>query len=438
MRVGIIGGGITGLTAAYDLARASYAVTLWEAAPQPGGLCSGFMAEGWEWPLDRFYHHLFASDDSALALSRQVGAEVFFRKPLTVIWHQGTTAPFDTPLAVLLYPHLSLSEKLRVGLVTLYLRLLRDWRPLERAPAEEWLRRAQGERAYRVLWQPLLQGKFGDDYPQVNMAWFWARIHKRTKALGYYRGGFQALADRLAQAVTAAGGHVRLGERVRRVRPRAGGGYTVETETGAADCDRAIVTVGPQAALRLLPDLPRPYADQLRRLRSLGAMTLVLALDRPLTGGLYWVNLPKSVFPFLALVEHTHYIDPQHYGGEHLVYLGDYLSESHPHFQMDKEELLALYLPHLRRFNPSFDPSWVRRSWLFREAEAQPFPPLHHSQALPALRTPLEGLYFASMSQVYPWDRGTNYAVELGHEVAQLAAREAAPAQADPRAQGCG
>jgi len=208
------------------------------------------------------------------------------------------------------------------------------------------------------------------------------------------------------------------------VRPRARGGYEVETGAGASECERVVVTVGPQAALELVPDLPAAYAEQLRRLRSLAAMTLVVALDRPLTRGLYWVSLPKRSFPFLALVEHTNYIEREHYGGDHLVYLGDYLPESHPHFQMGKEELLATYLPHVQRINPGFSPSWVRKSWLFREREAQPFTPLNHSRAIPSLRTPLRGLYLASMSQVYPWDRGTNYAVEIGHQVAELLARE--------------
>ena len=425
MRIGIVGGGITGLTAALDLAQRGEEVILWEAEARPGGLASGFSDENWEWPLERFYHHIFSSDRAVLELGGRVGAEAYFPSPSTVIWHDGTMAPFDSPLAVLRYPHLSLPEKVRVGLVTAYLRLLRDWRPLEALPAEEWLSRTMGRRAYQVLWQPLLEGKFGDDYRQVNMAWFWARIHKRSKALGYYVGGFQALADALTQAVRCAGGDVRLAQPVQAVRPEGNGGWVVETAHDATRCDRAIVTLGPQAALRILPGLPANYADRLRALRSLAAMTVVLALDRPLTRGAYWVNLPKSVFPFLALVEHTNYIDRAHYGGDHLIYLGDYLSEDHPYFHLSKEELVAAYLPYVRRINPAFEPSWVRKSWLFRQAEAQPFTPVGHSQAIPPLRTPCPGLYVAGMSQVYPWDRGTNYAVELGHEVARLAVEDA-------------
>jgi protoporphyrinogen oxidase len=120
------------------------------------------------------------------------------------------------------------------------------------------------------------------------------------------------------------------------------------------------------------------------------------------------------------LVEHTNYISPEHFGGEHLVYCGDYVKPDHPYFEMSQEELLATFLPSLTKVNPDFEPGWVRRSWLFRVRYAQPVPPVNHSANLPALRTPIPGLYFASMSQVYPWDRGTNYAAEMGRQVAQM------------------
>jgi protoporphyrinogen oxidase len=177
--------------------------------------------------------------------------------------------------------------------------------------------------------------------------------------------------------------------------------------------------------LQLVPDLPPGYQAQLRELRSLGALALILALDRPLTQGHYWINLPKAEFPFLGLVEHTNYIDPAHYGGDHLIYLGDYPPLGHEYFQLSKADLLERFLPHLSRFNPDFSPGWVRQSWLFREEYAQPVPMLNHSQKIPDLRTPIPGLYWVSMSQVYPWDRGTNYAVELGRTVGSALPKEA-------------
>ena len=152
----------------------------------------------------------------------------------------------------------------------------------------------------------------------------------------------------------------------------------------------------------------------------MGAVVMVLSLTRQLTK-YYWHNLPKEAgFPFLAMVEHTNYMKPEHYGGDHLIYCGDYLDPSHEYFKLSKEELLERFLPALPRFNPNFDRSWVKETWLFRTAYAQPIPPVNHSRNIPPIRTPLPGLYFASMSQVYPWDRGTNFAVEIGRKAARM------------------
>ena len=169
----------------------------------------------------------------------------------------------------------------------------------------------------------------------------------------------------------------------------------------------------------LAPDLPESYRQQLINLRSMGAVVMVMALDRQLTK-YYWHNLPKEDgFPFLALVEHTNFVSPEHFGGNHIVYCGDYLQPDHEYFELTKEELFDRFLPAIPRFNPDFELGWVKQTWLFRSRYAQPVPFVNHSQVIPNVKTPVPGLWLASMSQVYPWDRGTNYAIEMGRRVAR-------------------
>jgi protoporphyrinogen oxidase len=424
MDIGIIGAGITGLTAAYDLTKRGHAVTVYEARPYVGGLAAGFRDERWEWPLDRFYHHWFASDDDVIRLIEELGARdrLFFPRPTTSIYYGGHIYPFDSPLRVLRFTPISLLDRFRVGLVTLYLRLTRNWPALEEVTAAEWTRRAVGERAYEVLWKPLLVSKFGEEhYQDVNMAWFWARLHKRTPRLGYFVGGFQGFADLLAARVQAQGGEVRLETAVRVVQPAADGRLRLETAAGTFEHERVIATCSPQEMRRLVPDLPSGYAAQLGRLQSMGAVVLILALERSLVSRHYWINIPAGEgFPFMGLVEHTNYISSEHYGGDHLVYCGDYLLPDHPYFGYTKEQLLEAYLPGLVKINPDFRLEWVRASWMFTEKYAQPVPGLNHSRNVPPLATGVPGLYLACMSQVYPWDRGSNYAVKLGRRVAML------------------
>ena len=154
----------------------------------------------------------------------------------------------------------------------------------------------------------------------------------------------------------------------------------------------------------------------------MGAVVMVLALKHQLSKeGYYWYNMPKAAgFPFLALVEHTNFLSPEYFGGDHLIYVGDYLEPEHEHFRLSQDELVERFLPAFARINPDFKPDWVRKTWLWRTTYAQPIPLVNHSANIPAVQTPIQGLYFASMSQVYPWDRGTNFAVEIGRRAARM------------------
>jgi len=426
--VAVVGGGPTGMAAAWDLQRYGCTVTLFEAATAWGGLASGFRAAHWTWSLEKYYHHWFASDRHILGLIRELGlAEgVVFRRPYTVVYHGGRFHPLDSPWHALRFTasHFSALDVLRFGLVGAYLRLSPWWRPLERVTADRWMRRWVGPRLYEAVWRPLLVGKFGEEnLGVVNMAWLWSRIHNRTTRLGTFFGGFQAFFDAFAERLAAAGCTLRPGCPVERIAPRDAsrpGELEVRSAAGSETFDAVLFTGSPQALLALAPQLPDHYARSVAELRSLGAVVLILALAAPLTTA-YWHNLPKEAgFPFLALVEHTNFVPAEHFGGDHLVYCGDYLPPSHPYFALDKEALLARFLPALPRFNPAFDATWVKDAFLWRTAYAQPVPPVNHGRRIPPLRTPLPGLYLASMSQVYPHDRGTNYAVELGRRVARL------------------
>jgi protoporphyrinogen oxidase len=426
-RIAIIGGGVTGLTAAYDLTRtpAGASVTVFEHSKQLGGLAAGFRGRSqWEWPLEHFYHHLFLSDKAMLGLLDEIGFAKALKsyRPNTAIHTQGANYPLDSVTRVLRFPLIPFADRLRMGMVIAYLRYhpARPWRQFDQQLADQWLRRWMGPRAYEAAWEFQLQGKFGGYYQEVNLAWFWARVYARTTKLAYFDGGFQAFIDHLANRVRAQGAQIHTGVPVRGVHPRPGGGWVVEVDgQPPAEFDQVLSTVGPELMARLAPDLPADYLGQLRQLKSLGAVVLTVALDRKLTENMYWISLPKREgIPFLALVEHTNMIDSSHYAGDHLLYLGDYLPPEHRYFDFTAEQLLDEFAPHLTKFNPQFNRSWVTGVWLHKAKYAQPVPPVGYAAMIPATRTPLPGLFFASMSQVYPWDRGTNYAVELGHRVA--------------------
>lgn len=425
--VAVIGGGIGGLSAAYDLAKAGKAVTLFEAADYVGGLAAGFKEPNWDWSVERYYHHWFQSDQYMLGLIDELGwsDKVLFPRPSTVMYHQGKFYPFDSISAAIFYPGLGWGlNKIRFGLVGLYLRLTNNWRALEKTTVDAWMRKWAGDKVYESMWEPMMIGKFGEEYAKVvNMAWLWARLHKRTTRLGTFEGGFQALCDQLADRLREMGVKIKLSAQVSSIKPTVDGKLSISLAADSEQTfDQVLVTTSPSLLARLAPDLPSPYLQGLLSLKSMGAVVMILSLKHQLSKeGYYWYNIPKNAgFPFLSLVEHTNFLPAEHFGGDHIVYIGDYLSPDHAYFKMSQAELEDHFLPHLKRINPEFSSDWVKKSWLSRAKYAQPVPLINHSKNIPEIRTPISGLYFASMSQVYPWDRGTNFAVEIGRRAAQM------------------
>ena len=424
-KIAIIGAGFSGMAAAYDLTKAGHKITIYEAANYVGGLASGFKEPNWDWSAEKFYHHWFASDKYMLGLIKELGwqEKVLFPRPLTVMYHNGKFYPFDSIVKAILFPGLGWGiNKIRFGLVGLYLRLTNNWHALEKYTVHEWLRKWAGKKVYALMWEPLVIGKFGERYyKQVNMAWMWARLKVRTTRLGTFEGGFQKFADMFADKLREMGVEIRLQMPVTRIEREAGSsGVSIRSET-TEGYDKVLVTISPEAMIRLVPSLPEEYLHGLKSMKSMGAVVLALALKHQLSeAGYYWYNLPKRAgYPFLALVEHTNYVGAEHFGGDHIVYAGDYLEPVHEFFRLSQEELLERFLPALKKFNPKFERAWVKKVWLFRTAYAQPVPLVKHSKNIPEIKTPVEGVYFASMSQVYPWDRGTNFAVEIGRRAAR-------------------
>jgi protoporphyrinogen oxidase len=413
----MLGGGALGLTAALRLAQQGARVTVIEREPLPGGLAAGFEIEPGMW-LEKFYHHLFRSDTRAIGLIEELGLgdRLEWGSPVTATLRDGQIHQLDSPASLLRFSPLPVVDRVRMGAALAVLKAMPNTRLLEGRTAMDWTRRWMGTRASETVWEPLLRGKFGDAAPEIAMPWFWGRVHDRTTQLGYLRGGFQQLYDRLADAVRRHGGEVRLGTTVTEVRT-AEGGFDVATEAGTERFDRVVSTLATRLTARLAPELPQSWRDRHEWGRAYGAHCLVLALDRPLTAEAYWLNVNDPGYPFMALVEHTNWLPASAYGDRHLVYLGNYRPMDDPLMTASRDAIVDDFLPHLPRINPAFEPSWVTDAWSFSAPFAQPIVTVDYRNHIPPFATPIPGLWVASMFQVYPHDRGQNYSIDLAERL---------------------
>lgn len=419
MIVGIVGAGFVGMTAALDLQKRGHTVTLFESEYEVGGLAMGFRAESWNWSLEKHYHHIFKTDKHILDFAKKVGVNFDFKLPKTSMLVNDSILQIDSPLNLLKFNALSFQDRLRTGLVIAYLKYLSGWKGLEKYTAHDWLQAKMGKIPYGTLWEPLLIAKFGNFYKEISLAWFWARIKARTQELGYPEGGFQNLAETAMHKIKKNGGLLHLNSRVVEI-GRTTDSCFIKTYNSTFKFDRIIVTVPNLTFASILKTAPASYLRKLRSFQGIGALTMILELDAPmLPQEVYWLSISQKEYPFLAVVEHTNFIDRKYYGGRHIVYIGNYLQSGHIFYRKNKDELLEIYHPFLNKLSPGYR-NKLQKHHLFVAPFAQPVVTRNFSKNLMDFKSPIAGVYLANMQQVYPWDRGTNFAVELGNKIASM------------------
>lgn len=443
MKVGIIGGGAAGLAAAYELGLRGHTAEVFEGAPFLGGQASTFDVGGA--PLEKGYHHLFRSDTAMIGLMDELGLghKLKWIDSNVGYFVNGRLWKFTSPFDLLRFSALPFIDRIRLGLMTLSLQRRKEWHSLEQITATEWLKEHAGRKGYEVIFEPMLRGKFGEYHDRIAMAWLWNKFALRTASrgegilgrlkekLGYPTGSFGEIFDVLADRIRQQGGEVHIGSPVRGLIMEGERcvGLTVSVDGAEPEerrYDMVLSTVPSYIMPKVAPQLPESYTAKLTDKTYLAAVLVILVLDRPLTPH-YWTYVGDREMPFLGIIEHTNFIPAEHYGGNHIVYLTNYLTRESRLYQMSPDELYREYLPHLRKLNPAFDESWVREYHHHKVDAAQPIVTTGYADTIPDHRTPIAGLYLANTTQIYPEDRGTNYSVRMGRQVATLMDQDAHP-----------
>ncbi|RJQ27467.1 FAD-dependent oxidoreductase [Candidatus Parcubacteria bacterium] len=421
--IAICGAGFTGLAAGLQLLKLGYKVTIFEKERWPGGLADGFKDPSWNWTLEKHYHHFFTNDNKVLDLAKEIGHKIIIERPNTSVFVDNEILQLDSPLKALTFPKLSLLQRLRMSLVLAIFRYNPFWKPLEKLKTTRTLPKLMGKKAYKMIWEPQLVGKFGKNADEISLAWFWARIKKRTTKLAYPEKGFLEFAKNLVQEIEKKGGKIHFETQVNEIESKNKIKLKIKSKnirTKEFEFDKVIVTLPSFTFLKIARGLPSNYQKKLSLLKGLGAINVVIRLKKPFfPKDIYWLSVCDKNSPAMAVVEHTNFMDKSFYNNEHIIYVGKYLPFNHSYFQKSDEEILKTYDPYLRKMNENYKKEIIDYK-VFRAPFAQPLIPINYSKIIPSFTTPLNNVYLANIQQVYPWDRGTNYAVEMGEKVAEM------------------
>lgn len=426
MKIAVIGSGITGLAAAYELSKAGHHVEMLEKDSAAGGIAGTFGYDGFN--LEKYYHHFFKSDKYTMELLKELGIQnkIHWLRSSMGFFIDGKCYDFGTPVSLLKLKPLSLWDKFKFGTATLKILGESDWKKLENITASEWILKNASKGVYDKIWKPLLVTKFSEQYRDIAMSWLWGKIKLRgnskengKEVLGYIEGSEQLMIDRLLERLQEKNASVYYNCQVDSI--MRNGKLKVRCGDKEMEYDKIICTVPlPQFLKMAVEVLPQGYVKGLSSIEYTAVSCTILMLDRQFSK-YYWLNIGDENIPFGGLIEHTNLLGTEEYGGRHILYISNYLYKSSPYYSMNEEELLNAYTPYLKRINPGFTKDWVKDVLVFRDEWAQPVIKKGYSIIKPGYETPVPGLYIANMCSIYPEDRGVNYAIREGIACARTA-----------------
>jgi protoporphyrinogen oxidase len=428
----IVGGGFTGLSAAYQLSKQDISVTVVERKSSLGGLADAFELD--DQRLGKFYYTLFTNDKDITDLIKELNCtERLISSPVkTSIYYNNGFYNLSKPTDLLKFSPLKLSDRLCFGLSVLQAKRIKDWKQFESLTAKEWLIKKCGSEVYKIVWEPLLKGKFEHFADQISAVWMWNKLALRGASRSrtgqelhlYYQNSFAALAEKIADAITLSGNFVKTAEPAQSLVVENEIIKAVKTTNNIIQANAVILT----PALPIIADLVGPYVSKeytagLRRIEYLANFCLVLDLNKSLSD-IYWLNVNETEFPFVGIIQYSNLYSLDNWKNKNIVYLSKYLTATNKLYQMGPKQLLEYLIPYIKRMFPEFNSSWINNYFLWKALYSQPVIEKDYHKLIPPHQTPIKGLYIATMAQIYPQDRGINYAVRQGRYIGDMVAAD--------------
>lgn len=430
-RYTVLGAGPMGLMVTMELLKAGHQVDLYERDDRIGGMSASFDFDGLE--IERYYHYLCKTDFAFFRLLDELGLSHTLRWVDTHMgyFYNGKLQDWGNPVALLKFDGLGLIGKFRYGLHALRARSIKDWRPYDRLLGKQWVRKWTGQRAYDVLWKSLFDLKLYEHGDQISAAWIGTRIQRMGnsrrnlmhESLGYLEGGSTTLLNAMERFITERGGHIHLKSGIERVNVQDGRVTGIVVDESELPCDAVISTAPIQYVPRLVPDLPQDFTARIAAIQNIPVACVILKLSQPLSRN-FWTNINEPDVEIPGLIEYSN-LNPE--GGKSIVYAPFYMPKTHPKWSHSNDALIGDVIGYLDRINPAFRPDWVLAAHCHRYDFAQTICPPGFYDMLPAMATPIAGLYMADTSYYYPEDRSINESVQVARNLARAALHGSKP-----------
>jgi protoporphyrinogen oxidase len=425
----VVGGGPAGIKAAHCLIKSGLDVTLLESAGVLGGLASSFDVQGVS--IERYYHFICRGDDDLIETLAEIGLgdRLHWRDSRMAYFVDGAIYPFLTPTELLGFRPLALHDRIRAG-IAVKLAQRNSEAALAPLQAIAWLKHMFGDKAYRVIWEPLLRFKFSEHAEEISAAWIWARMVRLSRSrrspwreeLGYIAGGSQAVLTGLGHDFEARGGRILMKADVEQILLENGRASGVRVGGEMLPADVVVSTITTSRFQKITPQFPEgAYLEGLRNIPTIGIFCLFLRLRESVTP-YFWVNTNDPRVPFAGMIEYTNLNPLPELAGDRILYIPQYLSADDPRYAEADEAVLERYCDALALIHPGFDRSWVRFSAVFRDRYAQPICRTDYRTSTPGFATPVSNLFLTDSCQLHPHDRSISGSFGLGKQAARLAA----------------
>jgi protoporphyrinogen oxidase len=421
-RVAVIGAGIMGLAAAYEACLLGHEVSVYEAAPQAGGMAAHFMLG--DVSIERFYHFVCKSDQPIFDLLGELGLGSAMRWVPTRMGYfiDGKLHPWGDPVSLLRFPGMNFWQKFRYGLLMAVSARRDRWDSLETRSARQWIESWCGPRVYERMWSKLFEYKFYEYRDHVSAAWIWTRIRRVGRSrkslfqeeLGYIEGGSETLVTALVSAITARGGQVYLGDGVRRVVTQDGRVTGVQLDGRVEAAEAVICTVPTPYVPPMVPDLPQDDLQKYRDIVNIGVVCVALRLKRAVSP-YFWVNVNVPALDIPGIIEFSNL----RHVADHVIYVPYYMPPTHAKWQWDDAAFVDDAFACLARINPALTRDDLLASHVGRLRHAQPICQPGFAATLPPVQTRIAGLQIADTCFYYPEDRGLAESIAFGRKMAR-------------------